>query len=365
MSGGFRMRWVQVLALGALLGGGCGRREAAVFPGAHWEWKSPAEAGFSSNRLVAVGRRLGGHGCIVHGGKMIYAWGDIQTPRDAGSSIKPILAHVVLKAVETGRLPSLEARVADWVPEIGDLNPGLGYKDREITFRQLLNHTSGYGLAEKPGAAFAYNDYAVGLLAWTLLRRVYPDEENVLNGQLLGAVLGFEDHPVIEAPGSRPGRISISVRDQARFMLLYLRGGRWEAEPVVRRDLWREAMGAAVPLGFPRTSGVDAEMWTGIPSIGGGKNEKDHLGCFNFLWWFNRRTPAGELFLPDVPRGAFMGSGWGGRAVMAAIPKYDLVVVWQYVRPLEMQMWTPLSGRGRLKVNHWLRYLLEARTGGE
>lgn len=359
------MRRARVLAVfSVMLAAGCGRRGPEVVPGEEWSWKAPEAAGFSSSRLEAVARKLGGIGCIVHGGEMMYSWGDIGTPRDAGSSIKPIYAHLLYKAVETGRIPSLDARVAEWVPEIGELNAELGFKDREITFRHLLNHVSGYGLAEKPGEAFAYNDYGVGLLVWTLFNRIYdmpPDE--VLNGEWLGAAIGFEDRPTAEDPDSKDGRIRISARDMARFALLYLRGGRWGEKQVLRPDLVRAAMGAAVPAGFPRTSGEEAEHWTGIRSIGGGKNEKNHLGCFNHFWWFNRRTPDGGLFLPDVPEGAFMGSGWGGRAIMIAIPKHDLVVVWLYVRPLERQMWTPLSERGRFKVNGLLAYLLEARTG--
>ncbi len=363
MKSGLKGWRAAVLAGAVMLALGC-ERKSEVVPGEHWTWKAPAAAGFSADRLTAVARRLGGHGCIVHGGEMVFSWGDIEAPRDAGSSVKPIYAHLILKAVETGKISSLDSRLVEWVPEIGGLNPDLGYKDREITFRHLLNHLSGYGLVEKPGEAFAYNDYAVGLLAWTLFRRIYAEESDVLNGPALGSTIGFEDRPVMDNPASKPGRICISVRDQARVALLYLRGGQWGGEQVLRPDLVREAMGAAVPLGFPRTSGREAEIWDGVGSIGGGKNEKDHLGCFNCFWWFNRPTPDGQLFLPDVPKGAFFGSGWGGRAVMVAIPSLDLVVVWHYIRPLEMQMWTPLSGRGRQKVNFFMRYLLEARTGG-
>lgn len=356
-----------VLALGVSVGlAGCAPRAPDVFPGKEWSWKAPEAAGFSSDRLRAVGRKIGGSGCIVHGGEMIYSWGDIRERRDAGSSIKPLYAHLLYKAVETGRVPSLDARVAEWVPEIGDLNPDLGFKDRDITFRHLLNHVSGYGLTEAPGEAFAYNDYAVGLLVWTLFRRVWGveagEEDALLNGDLLGAAIGFEDRPTVENPDSKPGRICISARDMARFMLLYLRGGRWNGVEVVRADLYREAMGAGLGRGFPRTAGREAKHWETVKSIGGGKDLKNHLGCFHFFWWFNRRTPDGDRFLPDVPKGTFMGSGWGGRAAMIAIPEEDLVVVWLYIRPYDRRMWTPLSERGRFKVNHLLTYLLEART---
>ena len=71
---------------------------------------------------------------------------------------------LTFKAIELGLIGSLDEPILRWAPEIGNLNADLGYKDRAITFRHLLNQTSGYGLAEKPGEAFAYNDFATGLL---------------------------------------------------------------------------------------------------------------------------------------------------------------------------------------------------------
>ena len=131
----------------------------------------------------------------------------------------------------------------------------------------------------------------------------------------------------------------------------------------MRADLHREAMGENVPIGTPRTSGVATELWGEVGSIGGGLDEKDHLGCYNGYWWFNRRTTDGKTLLPDVPKGAFFGSGWGGRALMLGIPEEDLVVAWLYVRPHERKTWTPFCKRGRYRVNEMLGYLLEARTG--
>ena len=266
MKSGLKGWRAAVLAGAVMLALGC-ERKSEVVPGEHWTWKAPAAAGFSADRLTAVARRLGGHGCIVHGGEMVFSWGDIEAPRDAGSSVKPIYAHLILKAVETGKISSLDSRLVEWVPEIGGLNPDLGYKDREITFRHLLNHLSGYGLVEKPGEAFAYNDYAVGLLAWTLFRRIYAEESDVLNGPALGSTIGFEDRPVMDNPASKPGRICISVRDQARVALLYLRGGQWGGE------MSREGMGMA--------------------SAGGG-------------WFF--QGPAGGIF-PESGRERMRGSG--------------------------------------------------------
>ena len=370
MRGGWR-RGAALLALCGAAGVGlaCWRmREKPVFPGEHWTWKSPAAAGFSEERLRAFSAKAGGAGCIVHGGEMIYEWGDPAFRGDVASSTKPIYAFLAFKAVETGRIESLDERVAKRVPELETLEGGEGEEDREMTFRHLLSQTSGYGLKEKPGEAFAYNDFATGLLAWALFHRVYGcprgQDDEVLNGDLLGRAIGFEDAPTVVHRNSRPYRIRISARDMARFALMYLRGGTWNGKRVLARRLYREHMAFSLPVDFPRTAGEEMENLKFLRSIGGGKDQKNHLGCLGYFWWFNRTTPDGTLFLPDAPKGTFMGSGYGGRFAMVIVPEQDLIAVWLGVH--EGEEWSPLSEVGRFRVNEMLRELLAARTvGGE
>ena len=375
MNGSLRRRWLGIGALAALVAGGAAfvlrpavAARQPAFPGAHWSWKAPEEAGFSMHALQDFSRRAGGTGCLVHGGQMIYAWGDVAFRGDVASSCKPLYAHLVLQAVQAGRIASLDEPVVRWVPELAELNAALGYKDRAITFRHLLGQISGYGFQERPGAAFAYNDYATGLLMWTLFYRVcdLPPAryDELLNGPWLGAALGFEDRPTATHPNSPRGRIRISARDLARFALLYLRGGEWRGQRLVRDDLFREALGGGLPPDLPRTAGVDAEMlppeWK---SFGGGKNEKNHLGCLKNYWWFNRVTPDGTRLLPDAPPGTFLGSGYGGRFAMVAIPELDLVAVWLGVFPdVAKSAWSPFSEVGRFHVTDLLRDLLAARA---
>jgi CubicO group peptidase (beta-lactamase class C family) len=298
-----------------LWGAGWAERGPA-WPGRHWDWKPPARAGFSAEKLQAFSEWAGGEGCIVHGGRMIHEWGDTAFRNDVASSIKPIYAFLTFQAIEEGRLASLDERVVKWVPELAELNPELGSTECEITFRHLLSQTSCYGLMEDTGAAFAYNDYATGLLVWTLFSRVYglppAQYDELLNGELLGGFLGFEDRPTATHPRSTRGRIRISVRDLARFALLYLRGGEWRGRQVLRKDLFAEALSDPLPQDFPRTAGVEAGHLEEVESIGGGKDQKGHMGCLGYFWWFNRVTPDGTRLLPDAPAGTYMGSGYGG-----------------------------------------------------
>ena len=336
----------------------------AGFPGRHWEWKAPEAAGYSSAQLAEFSRKAGGYGCLVQAGKMIHAWGNVSNCHDVASSCKPVYAFLALKAIEEGRLRSLDDRVAPFMPGLDRLNPEWGFKDREITFRHLLQQTSGYGLAERPGEAFAYNDYGTGLLVWTVLHEVFKTPwkqfDEVLNGPRLGMAIGFEDRPDLNSRHSHLGRLRMSVRDQARFALLYLRGGAWRGRTVLRDDLFREALGGGLPPGFPRTSGAESRTLKKPGSIGGGKDEKNHLGCLGYFWWFNRIAPDGERLLPDAPPGTFLGSGYGGRFAMVVVPEWDLVAVWQDVHKSEN--WSPLSEVGRFRVNDMIRELRAART---
>ncbi len=335
------------------------------FPGKTWAWKAPEAAGFSGEKLAAFSETVGGDGCLVHGGEMIFAWGEIDQRRNMASSVKPIYAFLTYKAIETGRLGSLDDPVADWVPELDELNAAAEYKDREITFRHLLEQTSGYGLEEEPGEAFAYNDYATGLLVWALFYRVYdrsPKEyDEILNGELLGAALGFEDEPTAVSPRMPRGRIRISLRDQARFALLYHRGGVWRGRRLLREDLFRQALSPPLPDEFPRTAGAEAEHLDAVPPIGGGKDAKHHAGSLGHFWWHNDRTPDGTRLLPDAPPRTFLGVGYGGRSAMVAIPELDLVAVWNDVDPHSGAVWSPFCSIGRFKVNATLRELLAAR----
>jgi CubicO group peptidase (beta-lactamase class C family) len=361
-------RWAALLLISTAVAGGMveawlARRGPAV-PGQRWARISPRHAGFSREKLVELAWKAGGAGCIVKGGRMVFEWGDTAAVNDAASSTKPFYTFLAFKAIEEGRLESLDDRAVAWLPELGELNADLGHKDRAITFHHLLSQTSGYGLEEKPGEAFAYNDFNTGLLGYLLYHRVFempPGEDNaLLNGAMLGEAIGFEHGTLVTHQRSRPARIRISVRDQARFMLLMLRGGRWGERQLLREDLFAQMMAFALPPDLPRTSGAESEHLEEIESFGGGLNLKNHLGCLGYYWWFNHKTPDGERLLPDAPPGAFMGSGYGGRFVMMAIPEEDLVVVWQDI--YDGEDWAPFSENGRIKVNEVIRELLQART---
>jgi len=119
-----------------------------VFPGKTWQERPPAEVGLNPGRLRSLAAFLGGRGCVIRHGYLVYTWGDASKRGDVASAAKPVYAHFLLKAVEDGKIPGLDEPIVRLQPGLADLNADLGHKDRGITWRHLANQTSCYGLAE-------------------------------------------------------------------------------------------------------------------------------------------------------------------------------------------------------------------------
>ena len=139
-----------------------------VFPAEHWQEKAPAELGFNPARLDAVAVALGGRGCIVKDGYVVKTWGSQSQKSDWFSSAKPVLSTLLMFAIQEGKVSGVDAPIAQFGWELKD-------KDRPMTFRHLVAMTSGYARPEPPGAAWAYNDYAIQLYQKTLFDRVFKE----------------------------------------------------------------------------------------------------------------------------------------------------------------------------------------------
>jgi len=312
-----------------------------VWPGKTWARKKPEQLGLAADRLAEFARYVGGRGCIVRHGFLVYTWGDAARRGDVASAAKPVYAHFLFKALEDRRISSLDERVVKYEPRLAQINGKLGHKDRFITWRHLATQTSCYGVIEKPGTAFDYNDWQMALFWDLLFCRVYgTDYQNVdrtVLRPLLTDVLECEDEPTLMAFGvhDRPGRLAVSPRDFARFGLLYLRQGRWRGRSLLRADLARMAVSDPLPNRIPRAGMQAAEMLPGQRSIGSRRipdNQTDHLGSYSWLWWINGVDRRGKRHWPDAPRDVYGAFGHGGRRAMVVIPSLDLVASWNDAR---------------------------------
>jgi len=324
-----------------VLGAGSLTSAAPVYPGRDWAAKTPGEVGLSADALKAFSDHVGGFGCIVRNGYLVYSWGDPARRMDVASAAKPIYSHFLFKAVEDGRIPSVDQPVCRWEPRLKEIDAGLGHKDSRITWRHMANQISCYGLAEEPGTAYAYNDWQMALFFDTLFTKVYRATHATVDSQVLHPMLtdliGCQDDPTFMAFGQddRPGRLAISPRDFARFGLLYLRAGKWGDRQLLSEKLAKMAVTSPVPNSVPRAGDKAAEMIPGQRTIGSQRipdNQTDHMGSYSWLWWINGVDREGKRHWPDVPTDAFGCFGHGGIRAMVVLPSLDLIVSWNDTR---------------------------------
>ena len=337
---------------------------AHVYPGAAWEEKAPGECGMDPAALARMAEYLGGRGCVARGGYLVYAWGEQSRRTDVASACKPVIAHFVFQAIQDGRLSGLDERAAKWQPALTSINPELGYKDREIRFGHLVTQTSCYGVSERPGAAFDYNDWQMALLWDTLFLKVYAARYDTVDREvlrpLLTDALQCQDHPTFMAfgPSERPGRLAISVRDFARFGLLYLHQGRWRDRQLISPARALAAVTSPLPNSIPRTTARKAEMCPGARTLGSQKvpdDQTDHAGSYSYLWWTNGIDRHGRRRWPHAPLGTFGAFGHqNGQRAVVVIPSQDLVVSWNE---------TSLGNKPGNPVNEALGLLMRSLPG--
>jgi len=331
-----------LLALALGTGGQVAASETRpVYPGREWEARQPQEVGLAAEKLKAFSDSIGGFGCIVRHGYMVYTWGDASRRMDVASAAKPVYAHFLFKAVEDRRIAGLDEPVCKWEPRLAQINESLGHKDAKITWRHMANQISCYGLVEEPGTAFAYNDWQMSLLWDTLFTKVYGATFETVDSQvmhpLLTDLIGCQDDPTFMAFGeqNRPGRLAISPRDFARFGLLYLHGGRWRDKQLLSAKLARMAVTQPVPNSIPRAGDKAAEMIPGQRSIGSQQipdNQTDHMGSYSWLWWINGVDREGKRHWASAPIDTFGCFGHGGIRAMIVLPGLDLIVSWNDTR---------------------------------
>ncbi|MDP8242920.1 MAG: carbon-nitrogen hydrolase family protein [Candidatus Hinthialibacter antarcticus] len=309
-----------------------------TLPGAEWKTRSPQEVELEQATLDKVAEYLGGRGFIARHGYQVYTWGNYKKRGDVASACKPLFSHFLFKALEDKRIPNLDQPVVELEPRLNDINADKGYPDRKITWRHMANQISCYGLVEAPGTAFAYNDWQMALFWDSLFKGVYKAEfENVdetVFHPMLTDLIQCQDNPSMMAFGSgnRPGRVSISPRDFARFGLLYQHDGAWGEKRLLDAALAKQAITSPLPADLPRAGKQAADMIAGQRSLGSERipdNQCDHVGSYSWLWWINGVNAKSERRWPDAPHDVFSALGHrNGMRGMAVLPGLDIVISW-------------------------------------
>ncbi len=312
-----------------------------IFPGEEWERSTPEQAGFDAVRLDAVRQWLNEESMrrddgryrvvVVRGGHLIAEWNQGVARHEQlwlASATKSIFSSMLAIAVEEGVIPTADARVVDFYPEMVDVPEGTGpksgryafEKDRAITFRQLISNTSGYMKpGEEPGQVFHYQTYGMNILTHAIAKSyglydvAEPERSAGLKElidsrirQPIGADWGYY---LTNFPLHEKARISIfgyyegvksSALDMARLGWLWRHGGRWRRQQVIPEAWLHEATRVAPDI----RQHCPEQEW--VYGYGFWTNE------FGLLW-------------PSLPHDSYAASG-AGRKHIWVCPSLDLVV---------------------------------------
>lgn len=269
---------------------------------------------------------------VLKGGKVLYEnyWnGNTQDTRWISWSVgKSFISALVGIAVEEGRIESIDEPLVKYAPELA----GTAYDG--VTIRNALQMSSGVAWNEdysdsesdiaRFGRALAFGSSMIDF-AKTLKRKHEPGTVNYYNSmdaQVLGLVLqnavgmspteyleekiwskmGAEQdgYWVLDDSGAElaAGGVNVTLRDYARFGLLYLNKGNWNGEQIVPAE-W-----------------VKASHTPDAPQLMPGRQEiSDTIWGYGYLWW-----------LPREAHGPYAAVGIYNQFIYVD-PEHDLVIV--------------------------------------
>ena len=332
----------------ALLGGpALAQAPAPVYPGAEWEYVPRAELpghGWSAEGLQRAFDfvRDSAHTTglvVVHGGRVVFRFGDVQELSYLASARKSILAMLYGRYVEDGTI-----ELDKTLRELGmDDEGGLLPSERDATVHHLVTARSGVyhpasnggdDLAsapprgsQKPGRYMLYNNWDFNAAGAAFELATGKDIYDELEVQL-AEPLQLEDWDRgaqrksgnLEVSRNPAYHMYLSTRDMARIGYLMLREGRWNGRQVISRD-WVERISSVV---------------TPLEEMNPPQRRQGYLG-YGYMWW-----------VWDGPRatGAFEGAYTARGAVgqwITVLPAVDLVVAHKthnvYSRTTSWESW--------------------------
>ena len=310
-----------------------------AFPGATWDTIDAEEAGFRPAALAEARFQFeakAGDGAyrvvIVRNGRIVSEWHRGVAPEQRlpiASAAKSFYSNMLGIAVAEGKIPSADAKVVDYYPQMMDVRPNEGPKEnrhafpenRAITFRQLISNTSGYMKpGERPGEAFNYQTFGMNVLTHAIAAvygRWYADDPEsspgfgtLIEEKVARPIGAFFDYTHTNFALPQAARIDVfgyycqmhtTARDAARAGLLWCAGGRWRDRQVIPREWMHESVRVA-------------------PDI--------VANCPRDLWYYGHGfwTNAKGVLWPDLPLDGFSACGAGGHYV-SVFPSLSLVIV--------------------------------------
>ncbi|WP_235298975.1 serine hydrolase domain-containing protein [Portibacter marinus] len=277
-------------------------------------------------------------GVIIHRGKIIKEWGEVDRVDMTFSCTKSYLSTVAGLAFDKD-LIKVDEEVAHYLWD-GTFE---GQQNSKITWRHLLTQSSDWtgelwdsedwadrppsegGIDEwksrkfeEPGEIFEYNDVRVNVLAYALLNVLRKPLPQVLKEEIMDKIgasstwrwYGYDNSWVnidgvkmqsVSGGGHSGGGIFISTMDHARFGYLISNDGKWKNDQLLSSE-WMEM--AVSPS-------------KANPSYG-------------FMWWLNDKE--GSRHMEGINEEVFYAAGFGGNYIVID-KQNELVIVTRWLEP--------------------------------
>lgn len=306
------------------------------FSSKEWQRLDPADAGFDPGKLEAVHAWLNEAGvdyrvCITRWGRLVAEWYhgiEADARHGQASASKSWFSSMIGIAVEEGVIPSPDAKVIDYYPEMMDIAEDEGpkpgrypfEKDRAVTFRQCICNTSGYMKpGEEPGKVFHYQTFGMNLVtnglatAYGLYDSSDPERlpgfNKLLEDKIRDRISGSWTHSYTDfdhPPQAKKNifghssRVVADARDTARMGICWLNWGNWNGEQIIPESYLKEAV-------------------VTNPDILA--NEPEENWKYGHGFWVNDH---GKQW-PDLPRDSYAASGAGAKHIWVC-PSLGLVI---------------------------------------
>ncbi len=307
---------------------------AQVFPGNDWEeHPNPTEAGWNPekirefNRYIIDSTKLTSL-MIVHQGKKVFGFGDLEENSYIASCRKSVLAMLYGKYVESGTInldKTIEELGIDDVEGILPVEKKARVQDI-ISARSGIYHPEGYpgGMQQfapergsvEPGSFWLYSNWDFNVAGYIFEQETQKNIYDEVESQL-AIPMNFQDWN--RSIQHKQGDTTISkylaypmwfsARDLARIGLLMLHKGKWEEQQIISES-WVDEMLKQ------RTSAQ--ELNANVPVF---RNTGANFG-YGYMWWLF------EDMEDPIFKNAYVALGAMGQAV-AVFPEIETVLVYK------------------------------------
>jgi len=280
---------------------------------------------------------------VLHDGKVVYEYGDVEEVSYLASNRKSILAMLYGKYIENGTI-DLEQTIGT----LGiDEDDGLLPQEKEATINDIITARSGVfhipangGYDKdnalkrgsvKHGEYFLYNNWDFNVAGYILEqatgRSVYEEIE-----QQLAIPLGLQDWNIknqkrkVKESKSRYSayHMYFSTRDMAKIGQLMLNKGKWNNKQLISKSWIEKITSTVTPV-------------TTVNQRYGKNDESDIQFSYGYMWWIHEKF----YNLSDL-KGAYSALGWGGQFI-TVIPQRNLVIAHK-VKLSKLTLWGLTSG---------------------